>query len=54
MLWSVNPDRQLVPASTVKLLTTGFARSIVGGEARQTTRVVGFGQLDAGTGDWNG
>ena len=54
MLWSVNPDRQLIPASTVKLLTTGFARSIVGGEARRTTRVVGFGQVDEITGDWNG
>lgn len=54
MLWSVNPDRQLIPASTVKLLTTGFARSIVGGEARRTTRVVGFGQVDEVTGDWNG
>jgi serine-type D-Ala-D-Ala carboxypeptidase/endopeptidase (penicillin-binding protein 4) len=54
MLWSVNPDRQLIPASTVKLLTTGFARSIVGGEARQTTRVVGFGQVDEVSGDWNG
>lgn len=54
LLWSVNPDNQLIPASTVKLLTTGFARSIVGGEARQTTRVVGFGQVDELTGDWNG
>ena len=54
MLWSVNPDRQLIPASTVKLLTTGFARSIVGGEARRITRVVGFGQVDEVSGDWNG
>jgi D-alanyl-D-alanine carboxypeptidase/D-alanyl-D-alanine-endopeptidase (penicillin-binding protein 4) len=54
MLWSINPDRQLIPASTVKLLTTGFARSIVGGDARRTTRVVGFGQVDEITGDWNG
>jgi D-alanyl-D-alanine carboxypeptidase/D-alanyl-D-alanine-endopeptidase (penicillin-binding protein 4) len=54
ILWSVNPDRELIPASTVKLLTTGFARSIVGGEARRTTRVVGFGSLDDATGDWNG
>ena len=54
ILWSVNPDRELIPASTVKLLTTGFARSIVGGEARRNTRVVGFGQVDQATGDWNG
>ena len=54
ILWSVNPDRELIPASTVKLLTTGFARSIVGGEARRNTRVVGFGQVDEATGDWNG
>ncbi|MFN8652477.1 MAG: D-alanyl-D-alanine carboxypeptidase/D-alanyl-D-alanine-endopeptidase [Gemmatimonadales bacterium] len=53
ILWSVNPDRELIPASTVKLLTTGFARSIVGGEARRTTRVVGFGNVDA-TGEWSG
>lgn len=54
ILWSVNPDRELIPASTVKMLTTGFARSIVGGEARRNTRVVGFGQVDEATGDWNG
>ena len=54
ILWSVNPDRGLIPASTVKLLTTGFARSIVGGEARRNTRVVGFGRVDEATGDWNG
>ncbi len=54
ILWSVNPDRELIPASTVKLLTTGFARSIVGGDARRNTRVVGFGQVDDVTGDWNG
>jgi serine-type D-Ala-D-Ala carboxypeptidase/endopeptidase (penicillin-binding protein 4) len=54
ILWSVNPDVQLIPASTVKLLTTGFARSVVGGEARRSTRVVGFGHLDEGSGDWVG
>ena len=42
-----------VPASTVKLLTTGFARSLVGGDARRETRVIGVGQLtDAG--EWKG
>lgn len=30
LLWSVNPDQQMVPASTVKLFTTGFARSVLG------------------------
>jgi D-alanyl-D-alanine carboxypeptidase/D-alanyl-D-alanine-endopeptidase (penicillin-binding protein 4) len=54
LLWSINPDAQLIPASTVKLLTTGFARSIVGGDARRSTRVVGFGQVDEGTGEWVG
>src|SRR6185295_11005233 len=32
-LWSMNPDQPLMPASTVKLFTTGFARSILGGTA---------------------
>jgi D-alanyl-D-alanine carboxypeptidase/D-alanyl-D-alanine-endopeptidase (penicillin-binding protein 4) len=54
ILWSVNPDVELIPASTVKLLTTGFARSVVGGEARRSTRVVGFGHVDEGSGDWVG
>jgi D-alanyl-D-alanine carboxypeptidase/D-alanyl-D-alanine-endopeptidase (penicillin-binding protein 4) len=54
LVWGINPTRPLIPASTVKLLTTGFARSLVGGEARKTTRVVGNGQLDPITGAWNG
>lgn len=54
ILWSVNPDLPLVPASTVKLLTTGYARSVLGGEARQHTRVVGYGNLDESTGEWHG
>jgi D-alanyl-D-alanine carboxypeptidase/D-alanyl-D-alanine-endopeptidase (penicillin-binding protein 4) len=54
ILWSVNPDRELIPASTVKLLTTGYARSVLGAEARQNTRVMGFGHLDEGTGEWMG
>ena len=41
ILWSVNPDQLLVPASTVKLLTTGYARTVLGGDARRSTRVVG-------------
>ncbi len=54
ILWSVNPDKALIPASTVKLLTTGFARTVLGGDARLSTRVVGYGQLDEGTGEWMG
>lgn len=54
MLWSVNPDEPLVPASTVKLFTTGFARSVLGGSARRSTRVVGTGGLDPKTGEWDG
>lgn len=54
MLWSVNPDEPLVPASTVKLFTTGFARSVLGGTARRSTRVVGIGGVDPETGAWVG
>jgi D-alanyl-D-alanine carboxypeptidase/D-alanyl-D-alanine-endopeptidase (penicillin-binding protein 4) len=54
ILWSVNPDEPLVPASTVKLFTTGFARSVLGGGARRSTRVVGIGGLDPETGAWDG
>ena len=45
LLWSMNPDRPLMPASTVKLFTTGFARTVLGGTARRATRVVGEGTL---------
>jgi D-alanyl-D-alanine carboxypeptidase/D-alanyl-D-alanine-endopeptidase (penicillin-binding protein 4) len=54
LLWSVNADRELIPASTVKLLTTGFARSVLGGEARRSTRVIGLGRVDEGSGEWMG
>lgn len=54
ILWSVNQDAPLIPASTVKLLTTGYARSVLGSEARRSTRVVGYGQVDEGTGEWIG
>ena len=43
LLWSLNPDDPLIPASTVKVFTTGFARSVLGGTARRPTRVVGAG-----------
>jgi len=54
LLWSVNPEQELIPASTVKLFTTGFARSVLGGSARRPTRVVGEGELDLATGAWVG
>ena len=54
MLWSMNPDQPLMPASTVKLFTTGFARSVLGGTARRPTRVVGIGGLNPETGVWEG
>jgi D-alanyl-D-alanine carboxypeptidase len=43
-----------MPASTVKLFTTGFARSVLGGTARRPTRVVGVGSLEPATGEWVG
>ena len=54
ILWSVRPDEPLVAASTVKVLTTGFARTVLGGDARRATRVVGKGRVDPATGDWIG
>lgn len=54
VLWSVNATQPLVPASTVKLLTTGFARTVVGAEARRPTRVVGSGGVDPADGTWKG
>jgi len=54
LLWSVDPDVPLVPASAVKVLTTGFARSRLGGSARQATRVLGHGYLDSRSGEWVG
>lgn len=54
LIWSVEPNQALIPASTVKLFTTGFARSVLGSDAKRATRVVGSGQLDRATGDWVG
>lgn len=54
VLWSVNADAPMTPASTVKVLTTGFARSMLGGEARLPTRVVGSGGVDPTDGTWKG
>jgi len=54
VLWSVDPDGPLMPASTVKLFTPGFARSVLGGTARRPTRIVGVGSLDSASGEWIG
>jgi D-alanyl-D-alanine carboxypeptidase/D-alanyl-D-alanine-endopeptidase (penicillin-binding protein 4) len=54
LLWSLNPDDALIPASTVKVFTTGFARSVLGSTARRPTRVVGAGTVDPATGEWIG
>jgi serine-type D-Ala-D-Ala carboxypeptidase/endopeptidase (penicillin-binding protein 4) len=54
VLWSMNPDASLMPASAVKLFTTGYARSVLGGTARRATRVVGSGVTDPATGEWLG
>lgn len=54
LLWGMNPTTPLIPASTVKIFTTGFARSVVGAGARRATRVVGTGEVDPNTGEWAG
>ena len=54
LLWGVSPTKPMVPASTVKLFTTGFARSVLGSDARKHTKVVGVGQIDPSSGAWMG
>lgn len=54
IIWSMDPNDELIPASTVKLFTTGFARSVLGSDARRATRVVGEGWVDSTTGSWVG
>lgn len=54
IFWSVAEDQPLLPASTVKVLTTGFARTTLGGDARVATRVVGNGFVEPTTGHWLG
>lgn len=54
VLWSANPELELIPASTTKIFTTGFSLSRMGGGARITTRVVGDGRVDSATGRWEG
>ena len=54
LLWAVQPTRPMLPASTVKVFTTGFARTVLGGAARRATRVLGSGHLDPFDGTWVG
>jgi serine-type D-Ala-D-Ala carboxypeptidase/endopeptidase (penicillin-binding protein 4) len=54
VLWSMNPELDLIPASTAKLFTTGFTRARAGGGARISTRVIGRGRLDTASGRWEG
>lgn len=54
ILWSVRPDQALIPASAVKLFTTGFARTVLGADARRSTRILGNGYVDPASGDWVG
>lgn len=54
LVWSINPDAPMVPASTAKIFTTGFARTVVGRQARIATRVSGRGHVDPATGAWIG
>jgi len=54
VLWSVNSELELIPASTAKLFTVGFSRARAGGGARISTRIIGRGTLDSTTGRWTG
>jgi PBP4 family serine-type D-alanyl-D-alanine carboxypeptidase len=54
LLWGRNPDTPMIPASTIKVFTTGFARSVLGTGARRPTRVIGSGNVDPATGAWVG
>jgi D-alanyl-D-alanine carboxypeptidase/D-alanyl-D-alanine-endopeptidase (penicillin-binding protein 4) len=53
-IWARRSDEMFIPASTVKLFTTGFARTVLGGDARRETRVIGAGRLEPATGTWLG
>jgi D-alanyl-D-alanine carboxypeptidase/D-alanyl-D-alanine-endopeptidase (penicillin-binding protein 4) len=54
LLWGHNPHTPMTPASTVKVFTTGFARSVLGSTARRPTRVIGTGFVDPLSGEWVG
>lgn len=54
LLWGIQPTRPMIPASTVKVFTTGYARSVLGSNARRHTKVIGSGHTDFATGEWIG
>lgn len=54
ILWDSHADEPLIPASTVKLFTTGYARTVLGSDARRLTRVLGEGAVEPLTGRWIG
>jgi D-alanyl-D-alanine carboxypeptidase/D-alanyl-D-alanine-endopeptidase (penicillin-binding protein 4) len=54
LLWSRNPERAMIPASTLKIFTTAYALSRLGGDFTRATRVEGVGVLDTTTGQWVG
>lgn len=51
LLWQHDAAEPLIPASTVKVFTTGFARSAVGPAARRPTRVLTTGRINPANGD---
>jgi serine-type D-Ala-D-Ala carboxypeptidase/endopeptidase (penicillin-binding protein 4) len=53
LVWAANPNEPLIPASTAKIFTTAYARSVLGGDARLRTRVLGTGYVDR-LGRWAG
>ena len=54
LIWGIQPTRPMIPASTVKVFTTGYARSVLGSDARKRTRVLGVGHVDQASGTWVG
>ncbi|HET8623061.1 MAG TPA: D-alanyl-D-alanine carboxypeptidase/D-alanyl-D-alanine-endopeptidase [Gemmatimonadales bacterium] len=53
LVWAANPNEPLIAASTTKIFTTGYARSVLGGDARLSTRVLGAGYVGT-DGRWVG
>ena len=54
LLWSHDATEPMIPASTVKVLTTGFARTVLGPGAQVPTRVLATGRVHPNTGEWIG
>jgi D-alanyl-D-alanine carboxypeptidase/D-alanyl-D-alanine-endopeptidase (penicillin-binding protein 4) len=48
-LYSLNPDKLMMPASTMKVLTLAAAAERLGWDFTYETRLVGTGRIDAGT-----